>query len=105
MSDEWTNEVERIAFATFSRGIRIIGVTGARPGSGVTAVCDRLCEMVAGSGAKTLLIDLSGRPEAGPVTAAWLPGEGGGRAIHTSRCTGFRPPHRFVRRQSAVPFQ
>lgn len=79
MSDRWTSHVERIVFATFARGVRVIGVTGARPESGVSSVCRCIAEAVTRTGRKTLLLDLSGRPDPGPaaVSAAWRPGEGG----------------------------
>ncbi len=57
--------------------MRVVGVTSPQPASGVSSVCRRICEAVARSGTRTLLVDLSGKPEVGPVTTVWYPGVGG----------------------------
>jgi hypothetical protein len=40
MTEAWIHQVERIAFATFERGKRIVGVTSPQGGSGVTSLCE-----------------------------------------------------------------
>lgn len=84
MSDNWTNEIERLTFATFERGMRVVGVTSPQAKSGVSSVCRRLCEVMAKSGGRTLLVDLSGSTEESTGVAAWRPGTGGaGQSIRT----------------------
>lgn len=77
MTPAWTQQIERIALATFQRGKRVVGVTSPQPISGVSSVAGQLARVASLTGAKTLLIDLTHDVEAKTYRSAWLPGQGG----------------------------
>lgn len=76
MVECWTPMVERIVFATFKRGKRILAVTSPRPAAGVTSLCEQLARVTALTGTRTLLVDMTRQAEATIPESVWQPCKG-----------------------------
>lgn len=103
MTDSWTREIERIAFATTEQQHRIVGVTGTGRSSGVSRLCSHLAQVVAKSGKSVLLADFSGTARENDAAMSWLPGQAGAAACIRRDAgaicllnTPFTPSSRFL---------
>jgi len=76
MIASWTPMVERIVFATFKRGKRIVAVTSPKPAAGVTSLCEQMARITALNGTRTLLVDMTRRAEDAAPISLWQPCQG-----------------------------
>lgn len=67
--------VERIVFATFKRGNRVVAVTSPKQASGVTTLCEHIAQITALNGNRTLLVDMTRKAEEDLPQALWRPCE------------------------------
>ncbi|MEQ1696019.1 MAG: hypothetical protein ABL901_09300 [Hyphomicrobiaceae bacterium] len=103
MVECWTPMVERIVFATFKRGNRILAVTSPRPAAGVTSLCEQIARVTALTGSRTLLVDMTRQAEGTVPESVWQPckGNAGQSIVHDpqgfDRLTArFTPNERFA---------
>ena len=69
MIEDWLQSVEQIAVSAVVNGTRVLGFTGPEAGSGVTTLSRMLAEVLARSGVRSLLVDLSRPTENAGVPA------------------------------------
>jgi Mrp family chromosome partitioning ATPase len=85
----WLRPVEQLVLPALEGRIRIQGFTSAEEGTGVTSLCMTAAEVLARSGTRVLLIDLSSQAPPSGASRPWSPGRGEAAAAITPTTAGY----------------
>lgn len=75
MKIEWIGPVQQILIAARGSGLRILGITSPRLGSGVSTLAREAAENSSRSGIRTLLVDLTASVTQSAALPSWAPGQ------------------------------
>ncbi len=89
IKETWLRPVEQLVLPALESRIRILGFTGPEAGTGVSTLCRAAAEVLARSGARVLLLDLSPAAASGHDPMAWTPGRNGAMSAVAPDPAGF----------------
>lgn len=103
IKESWLRPVEHLVLPALESRVRVIGFTAPEHGTGVTSLSRVAAEVLSRSGARVLLLDLSGNPAVVPAKKGWLPGAGNATACierdpagYDVLAAAFSPEGRFL---------
>lgn len=74
MNADWLGPVQQILIAARGEGLRTLGITSPRRGSGVSTLAREVAENSSRSGIRTLLVDLTAPVSEVALLRGWTPG-------------------------------
>ncbi len=89
IKETWLRPVEQLVLPALESRIRILGFTGPETGTGVSTLCRASAEVLARSGARVLLLDLSPDAASGRDPMSWTPGRNGAMSAVAPDPAGF----------------